>query len=421
MPKKVWVYNYDFEFELSNKPIEFTGNKKKLPWWFLNRSSSVLIPFTKPGDLIISYQIQEEVLLEHLSNRVGFLPDFFVLPPDIQESNSILTDLQSIQHLVSDLNSFELAPWGWSPKAIYLANHLDKQQIPRKDTDIIFSVNSKKFSDHLRSGLLPRIHQIKSKQIDKNDLNEKSLSDLLNQFLLKHCPILIKHYFGASGRLSDKLEKNEIPKEKISKWSTWIEDAGGLLLEEWLSVKSEFSIQAEISGTDDIKVITQLEMLSNKSGSYLGNIIDSNKADYSIDPGLILPLLKRIAKVGYNGPLGIDFLRTNTNEIKLVEINARLTMGRVAFEWNRLCNPKNTGLFFNAILARRTFSTANELVLFCHKLEKDFDCSITIINCIQSPDQPYSLITILVGAKTKKQVFTVASELNSVFKQYISS
>ncbi len=412
MPRKLWLYNYDFEFELANLPPVKLHQSKKAPWWYLNRSSVLLTPLTDKDDAILVYQYPSKTLIEKYHDYFQYLPDFIKIQPADNESNSILRDYQATIHQPDKLDEFRLCPWGWSPSAIALAKHQCANTFPANFKDTVIRANSKETSDFIRASLIPKSFLIPSLQIKNQSITSNSLISEINRFISEFSKVKIKHYFGASGKLTDSIIEKKVNPKRLSRWLSWIRQSGGILLEQVLDIDSEYSIQAELDKQGRTEILTMTRMFSNSNGSYLGNLLDLTEKDALVDlKESLKPLFSFLAKIGYYGPVGLDLLKTRDGELKLIEINARLTMGRIAYEWNRMLNSRRFGFFGNFFLKSAQFPNLPSFLDYCLLLEKKFDCTFSIINAVPSTQGPISLITILVGANTKDLLTNLLSQL----------
>jgi hypothetical protein len=122
-------------------------------------------------------------------------------------------------------------------------------------------------------------------------------------------------------------------------------------------------------------------------------------------------LFKKIVESGYRGPVGVDLIKTEGNELKLVEINARLTMGRIAYEWNKLLNHYEVGVFVNLFLKNDSISNTADLFHQCLELGEKTNCSISIVNLVHSNRKKIVLVSALIGAQSAKQAETVLLKL----------
>ncbi len=170
---------------------------------------------------------------------------------------------------------------------------------------------------------------------------------------------------GASGRRNQRFsEFNEV--------SNWIEKTiaaqGAVVIEPWLDRVFDFSAQYEMED-DELRFLGFVRMENGRSGRFCAaeagpkflRPVDPEIARFlmekeygSATPRLgfysdILPveLKEKLAAAGYRGPVGVDaFVHRQADGSlglrRVVEINARYTMGRVAIELARRIDPSRT-------------------------------------------------------------------------------
>lgn len=218
--------------------------------------------------------------------------------------------------------------------------------------------------------------------------------------------------------LSDFCSSETFSIKKIEKYRRWIQKNEGVLFEKFISKKKEISVQVDIQPDETIIPVAVTELFSAKNGSYIGNIL-TDPIDTVLNElhSQLLPVLKNIAEKGYHGPLGIDLIETENGEYKLLEINARLTMGRVAFEWHRKINCHKTGLFANLFFKEQHISFPESLDETAKQLEKNFDCRISILNSVHSKINRSMLVTIFIAANTKNILLEVVQKIKPALFQ----
>ncbi len=158
---------------------------------------------------------------------------------------------------------------------------------------------------------------------------------------------VIKANFGMSAR-ERILARRSTPRAQDVEWARRrLERGEPIFFEPWLEPVAEFGCQFSIptSGKPSLAGITGL--LTDEQGTYRGSRLTEGcgaGSSHSIEPS-VLEVVERAAQrvqaLGYFGPLGIDVMkyRTADGEIRwrpLQDVNARLTMGRLALGWRRL-------------------------------------------------------------------------------------
>ncbi|MCB1123593.1 MAG: hypothetical protein KJT03_18720, partial [Verrucomicrobiae bacterium] len=182
--------------------------------------------------------------------------------------------------------------------------------------------------------------------------------------------VVCKAPFGtAAGGNRCVLEKEGMTRP-MKDWLTKIwEEQGAVVVEPWLDRVYDFSVQFEM-GESGLKLVAFTRLINNARGQFRGILTNAFCKDaeeeisrFLLQPGqkrprvyewydnVLRPRLEVVLKeVGFRGPLGLDAfvfrepggaLRLKT----LVEINPRITMGRVAHELSRHAADGAAGLF----------------------------------------------------------------------------
>ncbi|HET6323754.1 MAG TPA: hypothetical protein VFG04_03560, partial [Planctomycetaceae bacterium] len=158
---------------------------------------------------------------------------------------------------------------------------------------------------------------------------------------------VIKANFGMSAR-ERILARRSTPRAQDVEWARRRLDLGApIFFEPWVESVAEFGCQFSIptSGKPTLAGITGL--LTDQQGTYRGSRLAEDCGtgpSHLIEPSVfevVERAAQRVQRLGYFGPLGIDVMRYRTADGEtewrpLQDINARLTMGRVALGWRRL-------------------------------------------------------------------------------------
>jgi hypothetical protein len=132
-----------------------------------------------------------------------------------------------------------------------------------------------------------------------------------------------------------------------SQQTGWIEkrlkEQGSLVLEPWLESAGEMGIQIQVPASGQIEMLAVLPLMNTAHGEYQGSrlfLSESEQQIWELATRIAMQIAEDFQRQGYFGPLGIDAMRyRDGDEIKLrpiQDINARWTMGRIAWEWGRL-------------------------------------------------------------------------------------
>ena len=408
---KLWIFNYDFEFELAKKNSISFDVSSSYPWHYLNRSTNLLLPLTIPEDIILVYETPPDAIQSALADKLGYLPNYIPFKSEV-ESNSLLDDLASVDKLEEIVSrNLPLSPWGWSEKAFQFQKKLN--QATPLDYLVVRQVNAKCFSHYLRDQFLPHQFAIPAKSIE-TALTVHELESELNRFHHHHSNFFIKHNYGTAGYLTDYCASTGFTNRKLKKWKSWLNQGGGLLLEKQESVADEYSLQLEIEDENRIHSLVLTNLLSRKDSHYQGTVIDDSFTNLKEKLAHQLSsVINQLGKTGYVGPVGIDLIKTGSGDYKLLEINARLTMGRVAYEWHRKVNPYPMGILSHLFLKDRKLKPPEAIVECCQRLEEKYHCSIFLFNLIVQKNNLISMIGFFIGSETTENIWNAVDALRS--------
>ncbi len=416
---RLWVYNYDFEFELANELRDYRDKSRFHPWFFLNRSWHVLLPMAESSDTILTYEDPHPDVLENLERKLGDLPDFLVLKPE-RESNAVFTDLESQPAPSWAAKSKRLFPWGWSPKAISVGTVMESQGTDKIDEQSIRWINSKKTSHTLRQKNLPETFRIPGQIIEEKDLNNNSLESRMTLLMQQYGPVFVKHPYGSAGKLSDLCKAPQFSDRKIRKWKNWIRATGGILVEKSVSILQEWSVQVQIEGAV-LQPIAVTRLFSTQNGNYLGTLIaDSDQKELNHHVERLRPVLNQIMNTGYEGPLGIDLIETTAGEFKFLEINGRLTMGRTAFEWHRRISEMPFSIFTNLIFKSGQFPNFLLITEAIRKSERLYGFPVSVLNFVTDDANYGLLISLLIEGDDPKNIWSFLDVLKQKLKTKLS-
>ena len=176
---------------------------------------------------------------------------------------------------------------------------------------------------------------------------------------------LAKAAFSYAGRGHKRINR-ESPPEATRNWlANTIEAHGCVIVEPWLARVADFSALYELDAGGSAELIGLTLMENDAAGRFLGTCVSPKWASM-LDPE-VAAFLHREADVmvwyqekipavlgqllpGYTGPLGVDAMvhRRADGSLALkhvVELNVRMTMGRVALELLRKSAPNHQGRF----------------------------------------------------------------------------
>ena len=191
--------------------------------------------------------------------------------------------------------------------------------------------------------------------------------------------VVCKAPFGTAANGNRCIFANEILGASTLAWlgKHW-KDQGYVIVEPWLDRVFDFSVQLEVE-TDKARTIAFTRLLNNHRGQFKGVVTASfcqgvapEIARFLMEPKegkprvyhfyetlVISRLFSEMCNSGYIGPLGIDAFvyRSPMGTLRLktiVEINSRMTMGRIGYELSKRNAARSVGLF--QILTRSQLS-----------------------------------------------------------------
>ncbi len=316
MPR-LFLSNFHFEHELADP--RFVPTKKLLE---INaRNARSWLSMATPGDAIAL--------------------------PDVSLSYDIAADMKrqcpGIEIYVGDQLprglDWTVIPWGWTPSMARLRDAFQwASNAPHLEA--VRNVNSRLFAFDLEqlSGLQP-----------EGSVTVHSLDDL--QALLRQ-PIshpsgwLIKGEFGMSGRERIRVNELALTDSQLGWLRREFASGRSVVVEPFLDCIEEVSFHYDIS-PDAIHFLAILSLKSDVRGQFESIHVGSEeeRAKRKVDWSQALQYTNHAADqarlLGYTGPLGIDAMKYagSHGDLKirpLQDINARYTMGRLAFEnWVR--------------------------------------------------------------------------------------
>jgi hypothetical protein len=405
----LWIYNYTFEFEISNRL--YLINNHTAPWYYFNRCANYFLPVIAENDIILCYEKPVHIHLKHLENTIGQLPHYLELNhPFLNNQLNYQSSIKIIKEKYPK-ERINLKPWGWSRELIKL-NNLLSNQLLSVTYNTIKILNSKLTSTYLREVLLKNSYQIASSIISTN---VKTLQSELKTTINDFKSVYLKDFLGVSGNLMVPLSLQDDIEIFIKRKKKFFNNnITNLLVEKKIDIEKEFSLQFQfIDNQGHFVAITGL--ITSKKGQYLGNIVNW-KNDIDI-PSLICdikPITDYILDMGYIGNLGFDFVKTKQGQVKMLEINARYTMGIVAHHWVSLLDTKNPGIFINTFFKNTSAPVIDEILMLIKKIEISQNCKIVLVHYVRhATSQSNHLITLAISASSPSKLQTA---LKTIFK-----
>ena len=253
-----------------------------------------------------------------------------------------------------------LRPWAWSPDASEAMEGFAGDVSPNLPWQWRESVPPLWFSKESGQSLMDKLG-IAGESTGGFYRDLDAAVEAVAEFLLVG-EVLIKAAFACAGRGHRRVREGE----DYLPWLTkTIRNHGGVMVEPWLERVLDFSALYEMRGQGDIDFIGMTEMENDASGRFLGTRVYP-KWGMGLDPE-VTEFLFREAKIndwygdkipaalvdlldGYMGPVGVDAMvfRRADGSLGLryvIELNVRMTMGRVAMELHQKTRPGKGGRF----------------------------------------------------------------------------
>ena len=172
------------------------------------------------------------------------------------------------------------------------------------------------------------------------------------QQLNKDGDVLLKAPYDCAGRGHQRV-KSDSSEQEIRRWITkMLSNHGGVVVEPWLDRVLDFSSLYEMTASGEVKFIGMTEMENDAAGRFIGTRvypkwgtgIPPEVAEFLFrEAGVMawykvkIPSALSALLEGYIGPVGVDAMvyRNADGSLALrhiIELNVRMTMGRVALE-----------------------------------------------------------------------------------------
>ena len=280
-----------------------------------------------------------------------------------------------------------LRPWAWSPDAAEILQPFANRVSPVSMWQWRGAMSSIYFSKEIGARLTQELGLTEGVGRFCCEL-EVAIDEITA--MLAEGDVLLKAAYACAGRGHRKVVQGAL----LDEVRPWLEKVmiqhGGVMVEPWLERVIDFSSLYEIGETSENdsreplarwKGMTRME--NDAGGKFLGSIVQS-KWGSDLDPDLreflfrerkvtefyrktIPEILPKILS-GYRGPVGVDAMvfRSPNGEYGLrhvVELNVRMTMGRVALElYQKLPTPAASGGIGRVRILRKNKLSETELL-----------------------------------------------------------
>ncbi len=243
--------------------------------------------------------------------------------------------------------TLSLCPWGWSESVARWARERKLSMDPPR-LEAVRSANSRRFSFGLEQELgiaLPKASAVFSLE---------ELQSAVKAFALRERWVL-KSEFGMSARERVLGQGPEVPPNSSAWAKKRLRSGQALFLEPWVTSLAEAGLQFEVPKTEAPVFLGLTPMFTDAVGAYRGSRFDPAA---ETDPGwsdaihIGHTVARRVQKLGYFGPLGIDAMwyRDTDGTAKLrpvQDVNARWTMGRLSLGFRSLLGAQELGAWLH--------------------------------------------------------------------------
>lgn len=229
----------------------------------------------------------------------------------------------------------EIRPWGWSAALVHQLKQagVDEKFLPSPD-----QLDSLRRLSH-RQTAVEALAQCREEGLLGERLAGESVlchsEEEVEEALGRWPEALLKSPWSSSGRglmRSDAPHRQEWVRNILAK-------QGSVVVEKWLHKLADFALEYECDGQGGVEYQGLSLFYTNPQGAYLGNWVAPEVQKFQwlaqyIDPACLVEVRRwwedRLKSYAYKGPVGIDMMLCQEGICPCVEVNWRMTMGRVA-------------------------------------------------------------------------------------------
>ncbi len=328
--------NFDFEHELASSSYAPNRNLQRLA----AELSCHLLGLAETGDAVC----------------LPVLPPAEFLTAFREQFGVSLTCVESPLRTaaIGEATERRFQPWGWSDAARRVATQIGAK-IDAPSSEAVRLANSRRVSVEIEREL--GLDLASSRVIAEFADLELAVADCAQRATCSPDTLrwVIKAEFGMSARERVVGRGTALP-EPTRRWiEKRLEKGEWLIFEPWLDRVAEFGIMMSIhrssaakSADAQIELLAVTELLTDSTGRYVGSqCLPNGGFEQAMPHGELIAnavtevqrFARRIAQLGYFGPLGIDVMlyRNHIGELAIrpiQDVNARYTMGFIA---RRLC------------------------------------------------------------------------------------
>jgi hypothetical protein len=245
-----------------------------------------------------------------------------------------------------------MRPWAWSPDAVERLRPFASDVAAGLPNGFREAVPAKWFSKEIGLEMEHALGPVP----ETGTLHRDAVSALTEIFrLLESGQALLKAPFACAGRGHLRVNHESIP----DKTRGWIDNTlaahGSVVIEPWLDRVLDFSALYEMKPGGEVSLLNLTRIENDAAGRFLGirigpkwgNLLEPEVAEFLFRQADVLRIYQEtipaaLGKLltGYTGPLCVDAMVHRRGDGSLafkpvVELNVRMTMGRIAYEWAR--------------------------------------------------------------------------------------
>ncbi len=258
-----------------------------------------------------------------------------------------------------------LQPWAWGPVASELMRRYapsvpavaDRQWREPVPVELFSKLSGVKLADSMGETL----GDFYGRWCETVDEVKQAVMDEMEQ----SGDVLMKAALSSAGRGHCKILQGQGWDERTLGWvKNVIDSQGGLVVEPWLDRVLDFSAQYEVT-QNGVKFVGMTRVVNDAAGRYLGTFVnarwarglDAELARFLFEKSQVMKIyrdelpqrIEQMVDKQFRGNFGIDAMVHLTPDgyrlRKVVEVNPRMTMGRVALELHKKSQPGKAGFF----------------------------------------------------------------------------
>lgn len=229
----------------------------------------------------------------------------------------------------------EIHPWGWSAALVHQLRQagVTDEFLPTDD-----ALHSLRMLSH-RQTAVQCLAQMRENGLLGTRLAGESVlchtAEEVEEALARWPEALLKAPWSSSGR---GLMRSDAPHRQ--EWtSNILARQGSVVVERWLHKLTDFALEYECDGQGGVQYQGLSLFYTNQQGAYLGNWVAPEMQKFQwltqyIAPADLVEIRRwweqALSRYAYRGPVGIDMMFCQEGICPCVEVNWRMTMGRVA-------------------------------------------------------------------------------------------